>query len=290
MDKDFYKYLLYEKNYSEKTILAYRNDLDSFFQFTKTELANKDLDKLDYNDFRNWISHRSMAGLSNRSNSRALSSIKSFFKYIEKKYGILNEIVFKVKSPKFVKSLPRNISENNLYKILQLIKSYNDEEWENDRDMAVFLLLYCAGLRINEGLSIKLDDFLSCDTVKVRGKGKKERIAYLLPVVLEAIEKYKKKCPYPIENYLFLSRTGKKYSATVFEKLMQNIRITLDLPDNITPHSLRHSFATDLLAEGVDLRIIQEMLGHSSLKTTQIYTHVDMNKILDIYKKAHPRK
>ena len=285
MDKDFYNYLLNEKNYSKKTILAYSNDLNNFFAFCK----NKDLDKLDYDDFRMWLSNRMLNGLSNRSNSRALSSVKSFFKFIEKKYGIFNEIVFKIKSPKFTKSLPKNITENNLYKMLQLIKTFHDEEWENNRDVAIFLLLYCCGLRINECLSIKLSSFITEDNVKIFGKGKKERVAYILPVVINALNKYKITCPYPIEDYLFLSKTGKKYSATAFEKVIQNIRTVLNLSDNITPHSLRHSFATDLLSNGVDLRIIQEMLGHSSLKTTQIYTHVDTNKILDIYKNSHPR-
>ena len=287
MDKNFYNYLLNEKNYSKKTILAYSNDLNSFFAFCKTK--NKDLDKLDYDDFRMWLSERMLKGLSNRSNSRALSSIKSFFKFIEKKYGIFNEIVFKIKSPKFTKSLPKNITENNLYKMLQIIKNFHDDEWENDRDMAIFLLLYCCGLRINECLAIKLSNFIAKDSIKILGKGKKERIVYVLPVVINALDRYKSSCPYLIENYLFLSKTGKKYSATAFEKVMQNIRTFLNLPDTITPHSLRHSFATDLLSNGVDLRIIQEMLGHSSLKTTQIYTHVDTNKILNIYKNSHPR-
>lgn len=289
MDKNFYQYLLYEKNYSKKTVLAYKSDIDNFFYFIKNILNKTDLDKLDYDDFRAWLSYRSMAGLSNRTNSRALSSIKSFFKFLEKKYSIFNEIVFKIKGPKFNKSLPRNISDNNLYKMLQCIKDFNNEEWEIDRDVAIFLLLYGCGLRINECLNIKLSDFITKDTVKILGKGNKERIVYILPLVVDLIEKYKTSCPYNIENYLFLSKRGKKYSATAFEKLIQNIRIGLNLPNNITPHSLRHTFATDLLINGVDLRIIQELLGHSSLKTTQIYTNVDINKVLSIYKDKHPR-
>lgn len=289
MDKSFYQYLLYEKNYSKKTILAYKNDIDNFFYFISNIINKTDLEKLDYDDFRSWLSYRSMSGLSNRTNSRALSSVKSFFKFLEKKYSLFNEIVFKIKGPKFNKSLPRNITENNLYKMLQCIKDFNNEEWEIDRDVAIFLLLYCCGLRINECLSIKLSDFITKNTIKILGKGKKERIVYILPLVVDLIEKYKNSCCYNIENYLFLSKTGKKYSATTFEKLIQNIRISLNLPNNITPHSLRHTFATDLLANGVDLRIIQELLGHSSLKTTQIYTNVDINKVLSIYRDKHPR-
>ena len=255
----------------------------------------KDINKdtfitLEHKDFRSWLSHRTFSGLSARTNARALSSVKSLFKFLEKKYGIFNEIVFKVKTPKFKKTLPKNVNKNNVFKMVQCIKEFSKNEWERKRDVVLFLLLYCCGLRISEALSLKNSDFISKDKIKVLGKGKKERILYILPLVVDLIEDYKKICPYNTNKMLFLSKTGKKYSATVFEKLIQNVRIGLNLPDNITPHSLRHSFATELLSGGADLRVIQELLGHSSLRTTQIYTHVDIDNILKVYSSCHPRK
>ncbi len=289
----FYNYLLSEKNYSKKTISSYGHDIDNFLYFV-VNVLNKEINEetftsLDHKDFRSWLSYRVFNNLSNRTNARALSSIKSLFKFLEKKYNIFNEIIFKVKGPKFKKLLPRNIDKNNIFKMIQCIKDFNESEWETKRDIALFLLLYCCGLRISEGINLTMNNFIDKHSIKVIGKGKKERILYVLPVVVDLIEEYRKTCPYNTDKYLFLSKTGKKYSPTTFEKLIQNIRVSLNLPDNITPHSLRHSFATELLSSGADLRVIQELLGHSSLKTTQIYTHTSLENILNVYKKTHPR-
>ena len=291
--EDFYRYLLYEKNYSSKTIISYKHDIDDFIHFT-INILEKNINKdtfitLEHRDFRSWLSHRSFTGLSARTNARALSSIKSLFKFLEKKYNIFNEIIFKVKTPKFKKSLPKNVNKNNIFKMIQCIKDFNKNEWEVKRDVALFLLLYCCGLRISEGLNLTTTSFIDNNRIKVLGKGKKERILYILPVVIDLIEDYKKICPYNTNNILFVSKTGKKYSATTFEKLIQNVRVGLNLPDNITPHSLRHSFATELLSGGADLRVIQELLGHSSLRTTQIYTHVNIDNMLKVYGDCHPR-
>lgn len=291
--EEFYKYLLYEKNYSTKTVVSYRHDIDDFIDFM-INILKKDINKdtfiiLEHRDFRSWLSHRSFMGLSARTNARALSSIKSLFKFLEKKYDIFNEIIFKVKTPKFKKSLPKNVNKNNIFKMIQCIKDFNKNEWEVKRDVALFILLYCCGLRISEGLNLTKSSFIDDNKIKVLGKGKKERILYLLPIVVDLINDYKKNCPHDTDKFLFVSKTGKQYSAVVFTKLIQNIRIALNLPDNITPHSLRHSFATELLSNGADLRVIQELLGHSSLKTTQIYTHINVNDMLRVYEITHPR-
>lgn len=292
--ENFYKYLLKEKNYSEKTIISYKHDINDFITFITNILEKNLIDKtfidLNYKDFTSWLTHRTLVGLSNRTNARALSSVKSLFKFLEKKYNVFNEIVFKIKTPKYKNTLPKNISKNNILKMIQCIKDFNKNTWEVKRDTALFVLLYCCGLRISEALNLNNESFIDKNLIKVLGKGKKERIIYVLPIAIELIEDYKKSCPYLTNDILFLSKTGKKYSATTFEKLIQQIRISLNLPENITPHSLRHSIATELLSNGADLRIIQELLGHSNLKTTQIYTHVNINNIINVYNNAHPRK
>jgi integrase/recombinase XerC len=291
--ENFYKYLLYEKNYSKNTIISYRNDINSFIYFIKNIICRDFiadvLENLEHKDFRAWLGYRNSDNLSNRTNARALSSLKSLFKFLEKRYGIFNEIVLKVKSPKFSKTLPKNITKNNIMKMIQCIKIFNSEEWEIKRDVALLLLIYCCGLRISEALGLNNESFIERDRIKIIGKGKKERIVFVLPIALELIEEYKKICPHNTQNYLFISKLGKKYSATTFEKLIQNIRISLNLPDNITPHSLRHSFATELLVNGADLRVIQELLGHASLKTTQIYTHINIDNLMSVYNKTHPQ-
>lgn len=289
----FYQYLLYEKNYSQKTIISYKNDINNFIYFIKN-IINKKLDKitltnLKHEDFRAWLSYRNSKNLSNRTNARALSSIKSLFKFLEKRYSIFNEIILKIKSPKFSKTLPKNLTKNNILKIIQCVQIFDKKEWEINRDIALLVLIYCCGLRISEALNINKDSFIKKDTIKIVGKGKKERIIFILPIAINLIDKYKKTCPYNTDKYLFISNTGKKYSATIFEKLIQNIRISLNLPNNITPHSFRHTFATELLINGADLRVIQELLGHSSLKTTQLYTHINIDNLLKVYNTTHPQ-
>ncbi len=291
----FFNYISKEKNYSEKTVISYRIDINNFIFFIKNilgkELNEKNLIELEYNDFREWLSYRHFSkDLSNRSNARALSSVKSLFKFLNKEYGIFNEIILKIKNPKFSKTLPKNVTNNNILKIIKCISIFDKHEWEVDRDIALLVLIYCCGLRISEALNITNKSFIGNDTIKIIGKGKKERIVFILPIALDLINKYKKTCPYNTNEHLFFSTRGKKYRATIFEKLVQNIRRNLNLPDSITPHSFRHSFATELLVNGVDLRTIQELLGHSNLKTTQIYTHVDINNIINVYKHSHPQK
>lgn len=291
---NFFEYLASEKNYSEKTVISYRTDINNFIDFLgknlNKELTAVSLQNLEYNDFREWLTFRCQNNLSARSNARALSSIKSLFKFLNRKYGIFNEIVLKIKSPKFAKVLPKNVSNNNIIKIIKCVSIFDKDEWKINRDIALLVLIYCCGLRISEALGITQNSFVDKNTIKIIGKGKKERLIFLLPIVLELIEKYRKTCPYNTNEYLFLGARGKKYSATVFEKLVQNIRMTLNLPEFVTPHSFRHSFATEMLIQGADLRTIQELLGHASLKTTQLYTHVDVKNILDVYEKTQPQK
>jgi integrase/recombinase XerC len=251
-------------------------------------LNEQTLINLENKDFRGWLSARK--NFSAKSNARALSSVKSLFKFLEERHKIFNEIVFKMKSPKLQKSLPRAVNENNVLKILDSIRYFRKNDWEIKRDFALLTLIYCCGLRINEAINLTDKNFIQKDKIKIMGKGKKERIIYMLPYAIKLIDIYKNSCPYDVETFIFYGSRGKKYQATIFQKLIQNIRNLLNLDNNITPHAFRHSFATELLSNGADLRIIQELLGHKSLKTTQIYTHIDSKRIIDNYNKYFTQK
>lgn len=289
---NFYSYLSEEKNYSKNTVISYQNDIKSFLNFLN-DILYKNLTEevfmnLNHKDIRAWFNYRDLSGISNRSNARSLSSLKTLFKFLENKYFISNEMIFKIKGPKFGKKLPNNPSHNNIMKIIQCISIFDKNEWEIKRDTALIILIYACGLRISE--AINLDDrcFIGGNRIKIFGKGKKERIIFILPIALELLDEYRKICPYSSDKIIFFGNRGKRYQAAIFEKLIQNIRNILGLSIDITPHSFRHSFATELLVNGADLRSIQELLGHASLSTTQIYTHIDINTLINAYEKTHP--
>lgn len=290
--ENFFIYLKNEKNYAENTIISYRNDINNFENFLinvlKLKINKEILVSLEHKDFRAWLSYRFSNNLCHRSNARALSSIKSLFKFLQKKYNIFNSIISKIKTPKIGKALPRNVSMNNFLKMCDYIELFIKEEWCQKRDIALITLIYTTGTRISEALSIKKASFISNDLIKILGKGGKERILPLLPITKMYLDEYMDNCPYKqyFENYLFISKTGKKYKPRLFQKLIENIRRILGLPENITPHSFRHSFATDLLNAGADLRSIQELLGHKSLSSTQIYTHINYERLSKAYKES----
>ncbi|MDR2077616.1 MAG: tyrosine recombinase XerC [Rickettsiales bacterium] len=292
--ENFYSYLEVEKGYSKNTVISYRNDIGSFINFLEKNLG-KSIDeqtfiKIEPRDLRAWMADRNSQSLTARTNARALSAIKSFYKFLRKRFNLANETVFKIRGPKLAKLLPRNVNHNNIIKMIQSIKNFNSRDWETKRDTAIIILMYSCGLRISEALNLTVKCFLEKNRVKIYGKGGKERIILLLPLAVELIEDYRKNCPYDTSgDILFFGTRGKKYHAARFEKLIQNIRCNTGLLDNVTPHSLRHSFATELLCGGADLRSIQELLGHSSLRTTQIYTHIYTSNLLKVYSKTHPK-
>ena len=282
-----------EFNYSINTIKSYQNDVLNFYDFItkhkQKQFDEKTLKQLEHKDFREWLIYRKQ--YTNKSNARGLSCIKHFFKFLEEKYNIFNEVVSKVKTPKFQKILPKYVNENNVVKILETVEQFRKVDWEIKRDKALLVLIYCCGLRINEALALNNSCFINQNEIRIMGKRNKERILYLLPIAVNLIDEYKKSCPYDTNGkYIFFGTRGKKYQAPLFEKLIQNIRNYLSLDNSITPHSFRHSFATELLSNGADLRVIQELLGHSSLRTTQIYTHIDTNNLLRQYQKVHSQE
>lgn len=291
----FIKYLKDIKKYSSNTVISYRQDLDNFINFYKSytdkDLIKEDLSNIDITTFRAWLSSRKIQNLSNRSSARALSSMRSFFKYLLKYYDIKNESVFVISSPKIPKKLSKAIDEKEVFDMLTVLSDIEQgEKWLVLRDRALIILIFGCGLRISEALSVKKTDLDKNQSfLKIIGKGSKERLVPILPAVHKAIDEYINICPFKIEDNIFKSVRGLPMSPRMAEKIIEKIRVYLQLPDYLTPHALRHSFATSLLNDGADLRTLQELLGHSSLSTTQLYTKVSLEQIQDVYKSAHPK-
>ncbi len=289
-------WLALEKKVSPHTLEAYERDFTEFLDFLSGHLGKapdiRDLEALKAADFRAFLAIRKKEGLAASSLARTLSSIRSFFRKQEKDGILHNPYLKTVRSPKKPKRLPRPISENDSKSLLAEVSHETRKEiWINLRDTAVLTLLYGCGLRINEALSLNYENRPSGDVMTVLGKGAKERLVPVLPVVREAIEEYVQHCPYPFEQDgpLFFSQRGRRLNARTVQLRLQNLRRKLGLSETATPHALRHSFATHLLAGGGDLRTIQELLGHASLSSTQVYTDLETDKLLSVYKNAHPK-
>ncbi|MDR2724061.1 MAG: tyrosine-type recombinase/integrase [Holosporaceae bacterium] len=284
--------LIVQRHYSEHTINSYRRDVMDFKKFLlehEGEDFSMDILKtLKISDFRSWFSHRISRGLTARSNVRALSSVKSFFNYLAQRNLISLKIINAVRRPKLSQLLPKPLEEETILRFLNVDFFFDsDVDWITHRDRALFSLLYCCGLRINEALNIKAKEV---DVeMKILGKGKKERMIMLLPMILERIKFYICSCPYNLnDGFLFVGLRGKRLHASFVDNRLQKLRMLFNLPDHASAHAFRHSFATHMLQHGADLRSIQELLGHESLSSTQIYTDVDDYNLLKIYKNFHP--
>ncbi|MBQ2883716.1 MAG: tyrosine recombinase XerC [Alphaproteobacteria bacterium] len=286
-------YLEIQKKYSSHTVNSYLSDLKFFLEyFSSPDISLADLKKLEIRDFRNFFSHRAKVHIQKASIAREESSIRNFFKWMNNNKIIQNTSIFQLSSPKLPKVLPRSVEVETIFDLIDLATKNCSEPWIGLRDKAFFTLLYGCGLRISEAVSLNLEDITNTEFLKVRGKGNKDRYIPILPVVLENINKYKEACPYNLvsDDALFLGAKGERLKPRIIQRKLQQLRMELNLPSNITPHALRHSFATHLLAQGSDLRSIQELLGHSSLNSTQRYTEVNLDKIQKEYKKAFPDK
>ena len=291
-----------ERNLSPHTVISYIHDVKVFFRFFRTHLGRKielkDLELFQRGDFRNWIAGLAKHyGLKKSSRNRSFSAVKSFYHWLGDKKGIYNWNFISLehkddpmKRAKERHALPRPLSYDQIMKLLGNISMVNREPWIIKRNVALLTLLYGCGLRINEALSLNYGD-IGGDFIKVYGKGSKERLVPVLPTVNEKINDYVRSCPHKMDpdGPLFLGVRGKKLQPAIFQKTMQDLRAELNLPETATPHALRHSFATHLLSQGGDLRTIQELLGHSSLSSTQKYLKVDLEQISKIYRKTHPR-
>ncbi|HZL41115.1 MAG TPA: tyrosine recombinase XerC [Pseudolabrys sp.] len=290
-------YLGAERRMSPKTLDAYGRDARQFLGFLARHLGGaptlKQLAKLTPADVRAFMAARRGDGLSSRSLMRVLAGARSFARFLERngkgKVGALAA----VRAPKVGKTLPKPLAIAVAKRIsdTDLREGETRAPWIIARDAAVLALLYGSGLRISEALSLKRKDFSSSDAITVAGKGNKTRMVPVLPQVATSIDGYIALCPLdlPDNGPLFIGARGGQLSPRVVQLAMARLRGALGLPDTATPHALRHSFATHLLARGGDLRAIQELLGHASLSTTQIYTAVDSDRLLEVYASAHPR-
>ena len=280
---------------SSNTLVAYRRDLLNFLSFLTINSGNKNgasqLDSIDQVSMRSWIAENRRSGKTSRSIARQLSSVKSFYKWFAKRRGIDPTMVLITKAPKFQKKLPRALSKEAAKEISQSIDLTDNEPWVIARDTAVILLLYGCGLRISEALSLKYSEMPLADTLRIQGKGDKFRIIPILQIAREAVENYLNTLPFTLNgnDNIFRGVRGGNLNSRSIQLVMKLIREKLGIASNATPHSLRHSFATHLLTSGADLRSIQELLGHSSLSTTQIYTSVDSSHLMDVYSKTHPK-
>jgi integrase/recombinase XerC len=249
------------------------------------------LAKADVKDMRSWMAHARRSGLSPRSLARALSAVKTFYRWLGETQGIPTTAVLATRAPKFEKPLPRPVAKSSAVDLINQVELQSADSWVGARDVAVITLLYGCGLRISEALSLEHKDTPLPEVLKIEGKGGKERIVPVLPAARSAVSDYLKLCPFAFEpeDPLFRGARGGALNPRMIQKVMEQSRMQLGLPSTATPHAMRHSFATHLLEAGGDLRAIQELLGHSSLSTTQAYTAVDQARLMEVYKKAHPK-
>lgn len=296
----WFRFLAAERGYSRNTLEAYERDLRQFFIFLRARLERPaslgDLNCLTPQDLRAFMAGRRSLGACSRSLSRSISALRSFFRFLERAKLLQNRAVLAIALPKVPLSVPKPLTVPKAQDVLgESSESYKRDQpkWIGARDNAALLLLYGAGLRVSEALNIARRDapVAPRDILRVKGKGGKERIVPVLPAIQQAVERYLAHCPFHLtpEGPLFVGAKGGKLSPRILQLLIARMRVALGLPDTATPHALRHSFATHLLGNGADLRSIQELLGHASLSTTQIYTEVDRETLLRNYDRAHPR-
>ena len=293
-------WLATERRSSPHTFAAYERDLAAFLAFMTEHLgAPPDLAALSglrAADFRSWLASRAQTSLARSSTARALAVIRSFFRHLDRSGKASNGAIGTVRTPKLPATVPRPVTQDDALALIDAAPSHARADWIGKRDAALFTLLYGCGLRIAEALSLNRTDVRSLcdrtgDSLVVTGKGRKQRMVPVLPQVSAAIADYLAACPFGDggNGPLFVGARGERLQAGVVQRAMRVLRRALGLPENATPHALRHSFATHLLEGGGDLRTIQELLGHASLSTTQRYTKVDAAKILSAFAKAHPR-
>ena len=247
--------------------------------------------RLDAAALRAQLAARRADGIGNASTARELSALKAFLAFARSQTGRGNAAPPRLRGPRIKKGLPRPVTPDDATNLADLVGASASEEWIGARDRAVLLLLYGAGLRIAEALSLTGADAPLGETLRVTGKGGKQRVVPILPIVREALADYVRRCPWPLDRAapLFRGAKGGALNQGMVQKAVALARHALGLPHTATPHALRHSFATHLLSEGADLRSLQELLGHASLGSTQIYTRVDAATLLETYRNAHPR-
>jgi integrase/recombinase XerC len=289
-------HLQHERGHADKTLEAYARDVRQFLSFLGQQLGHApclaDLARLDLKTFRGFLASRRRSGAVSRSLARSLSALRQLFRWLKAQKIIENRAILQLAMPKIPHSVPKPLTVAKAADVVDP-GAGAELDWVMARDAAVLMLLYGSGLRIAEAMSLNGKDAPTAerDVLRIKGKGGKERLVPVLPVVRDAVARYVALCPYPLapDEPLFRGAKGGPLSPRIIQLAMQRLREALDLPPTATPHALRHSFATHLLSAGGDLRQIQELLGHASLSTTQVYTEVDRDRLLAVYDAAHPR-
>ncbi|MCI7083251.1 MAG: tyrosine-type recombinase/integrase [Tenericutes bacterium] len=272
------------KNYSENTIISYINDLYYFYEFVKM-----DFDKVKYDDVRDYLEYLSLKKEKSTSVSRKISSLKSFYKFLYKNNYIDKKDypLVKVTYPKKEKKLPKFLYYNDLLEII----NESSKDKDGVRDRLIIEMLYATGVRVSELVNIKLSDIdFNNKRIVVCGKGNKERVVYYGDYAKEVLDKYLETHIRKDNNYLFLNSKGEQITDGGIRYIIDNIMKKLSIKTHVTPHVLRHTFATDMLNNGCDIKVVQELLGHSSLKATEIYTHVTNERLKEVYYKCFPRR
>lgn len=284
-----------ERRAPANTLAAYRRDVSAFIAFLVTyqggPVGLQDLATLGLADFRSYLAERAARGLARSSTARALAAVRGLYRFLERRRFLENTALHGVRTPKVRRPVPRPLTERDARQAVDTVSDLSEVDWIGLRDRALLLLLYGAGLRIGEALALKRAVVPLGDSLVITGKGSKQRLVPVLPVIARAVEDYVAVCPHPIAaaGPLFVGARGKSLDPAVVQRQVRRLRARLGLPETATPHALRHSFATHLLAGGGDLRTIQELLGHASLGTTQRYTEVDAARLIALHRATHPR-
>lgn len=297
--QEFTVWLETERRASPNTIEAYQRDIGNFIAFLVDHLGGEphvsDLKGLSRHDIVAWLARRrSQDNLAASSRARAASSLRAFFKFLDRRLDMANAKAMMFESPRRPHRLPRPLPEAIAPQTITIAGEGDGSdvaEWMLARDAAILSLLYGAGLRLSEALALTGRDVPAQDSLRVYGKGRKVRMVPLIRAVRDAINEYVKQCPFPSgpDEQIFRGEKGGPLNPRMVQRLMEKLRFRLGLPETATPHALRHSFATHLLANGGDLRSIQALLGHASLSTTQIYIGVDAARLMKVHAESHPR-
>lgn len=289
----FLNHIGQSRNYSEHTLRAYARDLAQFASFVEDASGHADAARVSRLDVRAWLAHLGESEISKRTIARKLSTLRSFYKFLVARRHVEKNPCAGIRTPRFGRTLPKFLGEDAM---VRLLEAPEGDDHLALRNRAILETLYGSGLRVGElvGLNVRDVDMIG-EVIKARGKGKKERLAPIGRHAAEAIEKYlarRRRTPDFVEiepEALFLNRFGRRLSSRSVARLLRKYLLKAGLPADVSPHALRHSFATHLLDHGADLRSVQELLGHENLSTTQIYTHVTTKRLKKIYEKAHPR-
>lgn len=283
------------KGASPNTIEAYRREVLDFVGFMAAHHGAPQglvaLSRIGVSDMRAWMAATRADDVGARSLARKLSAVKTFYRWLSAREGFEPTAVLSTRAPKFQRKLPRPLAEDAARAMIDRVELQSRHDWVAARDMAVVTVLYGCGLRISEALSLTGADLPLPATLRIMGKGGKERVVPVIHVARDAVTRYARLCPHPLtpDQPLFRGTRGGALNPRAIQKVMEQARLQLGLPASATPHAMRHSFATHLLNAGGDLRAIQELLGHASLSTTQAYTAVDTARLMQVYDATHPR-